>query len=87
MSVFLFFLVPQSDERADDFVGVDYVMKRTNLKRRTILERKAGTHALRRVSVRPALWRRADVDNFVRQQAEGKKKKKGLVRRQRERIA
>jgi hypothetical protein len=56
---------PETGIREDDFVGVDYIMERTRLARRTILRGKAGTSAITRVNVRPALWNRASVDKFV----------------------
>ena len=61
-----YLLTPKTPQHADDFVGVEYIMERTGLARRTILRGKAGTGAITRVSVRPALWNRASVDQFLR---------------------
>ncbi len=79
-----YLLTPKTSQHADDFVGVEYIIERTGLKRRTILAGLAGTRLITRVSVRPARWNRASVDKFVSDMA--KKYEKGshdfrLVRR------
>ena len=84
----IFIIVPEPvRERGDDHVPVEYVMERTGLARRTILEGKGGTRAINRVSIRPALFERASVDAFVRarteQKREEKRRKLQLVRRKR----
>jgi chromosome segregation ATPase len=61
-----YLLTPKTPQHADDFVGVEYIIERTGLKRRTILAGLAGTRAITRVSVRPARWNRASVDRFLR---------------------
>lgn len=74
-----------SPPRADDLVGPEYIQERTSYARRTILEGKAGLSAIPRMSVRPARWRRADVDAFLERLAEQKRRQERprLLRRKR----
>ena len=74
---------PKAQERADDAVDVAYVMHRTGLAKATILEGKAGTDKITRVSIRPARWQRSSVDAFCRNRAIAKKRgpQPRLVRR------
>jgi hypothetical protein len=75
----------KAPSRADDLVGVEYIMQRTGWAKRTILEGKAGTRAIPRISIRPARWRRADVDNWLSAAAERKRRREQprLLRRKR----
>ena len=85
MSVFLFF-TPWPDEKPDDLVGVEYVMRRFGCSRSAVYQRKCGTHVLHRVTSSPLRFRRGDVDEAIRQLYEASLPKKpghGLVRRRR----
>ena len=59
----------QEPPRADGLVDADYFARVSGLSRVTILQGKAGTGEVPRASKRPALWRKADVDRFVRERA------------------
>jgi hypothetical protein len=62
--------------RADDLVGVEYIMERTGLARRSILQGKAGTRSIPRMTIRPARWRRGDVDSFLKGLQERKERQR-----------
>jgi hypothetical protein len=78
---------PAIPPRTDDLVPVEYLVQRTGRKARTILEGKAGMKSLLdlRVEKHPSLWRRGDVDRWLRdreQKREDQQRRNfGLVKR------
>lgn len=65
MSVFIILLCPETDERPDDIVGVEYFARRSGLSEKTIRNGKAGTRAVPKARRKPLGWHRKDVDAFV----------------------
>lgn len=53
----------------DDLVDANYFARAAGLSRVTVLQGKAGTDRVPRASKRPSLWRKGDVDRFVRERA------------------
>lgn len=65
MIILQFSIMPPSDERDDDIVGVEYFASRSGLSEKTIRNGKAGTRRVPKARRRPLGWYRRDVDAFV----------------------
>jgi hypothetical protein len=88
MSLFFFILAPP-DERPDDRVNAAWVARRFGCSTRSVQDGKCGTDQLRRVSDRPLLFVRAEVEEHLRRLNRAPERRppqarRTLVRRRRE---